>query len=53
MRTKKEIEERINRLSVEPGKKVYDKELCIWQGEFERGLRRMELRWVLTNTTQD
>ena len=47
MKTEKEIEERINRLCVGEGK-VYDKELCIWQGEFERELRRMELEWVLT-----
>ena len=47
MRTKKEIEERMDRLSAGEGK-VYDEELCIWHDEYERGLRKMELLWVLT-----
>lgn len=47
MRTKKEIEERINRLDVGDGK-VYDPELCVWHNEYERALRKMELKWVLS-----
>lgn len=47
MRTKKEIEERMDRLTAGEGK-VYDEELCTWHDEYERGLRKMELLWVLT-----
>ena len=47
MRTEKEIKERLNRISTREGR-VYEEELCAWHNEIERELRRLELRWVLT-----
>lgn len=46
------IEHRIERLSGEKGRK-FDEEICCWHDDMDRGLRVMELRWVLKNMEAD